>query len=240
MSKRRLVLIIFISIIFIIGGLVYFFIFTNKGSTFIVRSLLSKYLHTGSITIEQSEGNFAGSKVLHDLEITNADILPAGSVLRIQKIDFSFASLNPEGLSLSIHNGRLMVPGSELILFQGNLKNNLLDFNLYSNSVSIAEMSSLFIKEKDFKKILGTISAIDIFIKGSLSQPEIQGECKIERLLSNGFSLSGCPVSFKTRLKDLSEELKLFGEVYTNAGEACGPNTAVIKLGESKIFFSGS
>ena len=132
-----------------------------------------------------------------------------------------------------------MVPGSELILFRGNLKNNILDFNLYSKSVSIAEISGLFLKEKDLKNILGTISATDIFVKGSLSQPEIQAECKIEKLLSNGFSLSDCPLFFKAQLKDLSSRLKLFGEVYTNTGIASGPNTAVIKLGESKIFFSG-
>jgi hypothetical protein len=239
MSKRRIVLIVFVLLIFLIGGLGYFFIFTNKGSTFIVRLALSKYLQTRNIAIKKSEGDFAGSKVLRDLEITDAKIFPSGSILRIQKIEFSFASLSPQGLNLSVYNGRLIVPGSELILFHGELKDNILDFNLYSKSVHIAEISSLFLKGKDLKKILGTISGIDIFVKGSLLEPEFQGECKIEKLLSNGFSLSGCPVFFKAQLKDFKGEIKLFGQAYTNAGVAYGPNTAVIKLGESKILFSG-
>lgn len=239
MKKYRVLLIIFIFLVFFFGGAAYFFIFTNKGSTFIIRSALSGYLQPESITIEQGEGNFAGPKTLHNLEIKDAKILPEGSILRIQKIEFSFASLSPQGLNLNIHNGRLVVPGSELILFHGGLRNNILDFNLYSKSVNIAELSSLFLEKKDLKKILGTISGIDIFVKGSLAEPEFQGEFKIEKLLSNGFTLSDCPLVFKLQLKDIKDEVKLFGEVYANAGAASGPKTAVIKLGESKILFSG-
>ena len=240
MRKYRILLITIIVFIFSVGGAVYFFIFTNKGSTFIVKSALSKYLQPESINIQQSEGDFADSKVLHDLEIKDLKILPEGSILRIQKFEFSFTSLSPQGLNLNIHNGRLILPGSELILFHGNLKNNILDFNIYSKYISIAEISNLFLENGDLKKILGSINGIDVFIKGSLLEPEFQGECKIEKLLSNGFSLFNCPVAFKLQLKDIKDELKLFGEVYTNAGAASGPKTAVVKLGESKISFSGN
>jgi hypothetical protein len=59
-----------------------FFIFTNKGSTFIVRSALSKYLQPESIVIQQSEGDFSSSKVLYNLEIMDLKTLPEGSKRR--------------------------------------------------------------------------------------------------------------------------------------------------------------
>jgi hypothetical protein len=239
MKNNRLLLIIIIFLIISIASAIYFFICTNKGSTFIIKTALAKYLQPKSIEIKQSQGDFFHSKVLADLEIQDPKLLPEGSVIRIQKVELSFASLSPQGLSLKIHNGRLKVPGCELIPFQGGLKNNILDFNIYSKSVNIGEISKQFLESKDLKKISGAISGIDIFIRGSLLEPEFEGKCQIEELLSNGFSLSGCPVVFKLRLKDIKDKLKLFGEVYTDAGAASGPKTAVIKLGESKILFSG-
>ena len=240
MKKKYLLLIIIICLVFSLISAIYFFIFTNKGSTFIVRVALRNYLRPEGIEIKESAGNFFKSKVVHDLEIKDLQFLPQGSILRIQKLEFSFTSLGPQGLNLSIHNGRLTVPGSELILFHGNLKNNIMDFNLYSKSVNIGAISGLFAENKDLKKISGMISGIDIFVKGSSLGPQVEGGCKIEKLLSNGFSLSSCPLAFKLQLKDIQNTFKLFGEVYVNAGQAYGPKTAVIKLGESKISFSGS
>jgi len=79
MDKYRFLPITIIFLIFFIGCAAYFFIFTNKGSTFIVKLALSKYLQPESIVIKQSEGDLSGSKVLHSLELKDAKILPEGS-----------------------------------------------------------------------------------------------------------------------------------------------------------------
>lgn len=239
MRKIPPLVITIIVFVFLASFTVYYFIFTTKGSTFITKSVLSQYIQAESIDIKKSEGSLSQSLIFHDIEIKDLKILPRSNIVKIQKLEVFFASFNSEGLNIKIHNGRLQLPGSELILFNGSLQNSILDGNIYSKGINVEKVVGLFSESRDLKEISGSINDLDIYVKGTLLEPKFSGECQIERLIRNGFSLSNCPLLLNLQLKDVKNKPKLYGTISSNSGIISGSKTAVIKLGESKISFFG-
>jgi len=225
--------------VFFASLIVYYFIFTNNGSTFIVKSALSKYTRSKSVNIEKSEGSLARTLVFHDIEIKDSKILRRSNFVRIQRLEVYFKSFNLGGINVKIYNGRLQLPASELIVFHGSLKKSILDGNIYSKGFNVEGLVGFFSEIKELKDISGSVSGIDIYVKGTVPEPKFSGECQIERLMRNGFSLSNCSALFNLQLKDVNKEQKLNGTISLNSGKIIGPKTALINLRESKISLFG-
>jgi hypothetical protein len=239
MKKTYLLAITIIACVFFASLIAYYFIFTNSGSTFIVKSALSKYTRSKSVSIKKSEGSLARALVFHDIEIKDSKILRRSNFVRIQRLEVYFESFNLGGINVNIHNGRLQLPASGLIVFYGSLKKSILDGNIYSRGFDVEGLSGFFSGIKELKDISGSISGIDIYLKGTVSEPKFSGECRIEKLIRNGFSLSNCSVLFNLQLKDVNKEQKLNGTISLNSGTISGRKTALINLRESKISLLG-
>ena len=115
-----------------------------------------------------------------------------------------------------------------------------MDVNAYCQQLYVREFLDWFSESNTLKAISGRISDLDMYIKGSLSEPVLTGTLGIEELSKNGFSMTNCPASFNITLKDLKGELKVFGELNFISGTMSGPKTATIELQKSKVSFSGN
>ncbi|MFH1457823.1 MAG: translocation/assembly module TamB domain-containing protein [Candidatus Omnitrophota bacterium] len=239
MKRKHVLAIVAFSIIGLVALAAYFLLFTTLGSTFFVESVISQYAQSGNIDVEESSGSLSRTLVFRDIEIKDSKILPPGSLLRIQRLEIYFASFNLEGLNVKIDNGRLQLSSSELILFYGTLHDNVLDANLYSKGMSLSEAVRLFAENKELEKISGFLHDIDVYIKGSLSEPRFSGQCQVTKLMRNGFSLSDCPVAFDLELKLSKNEPLFYGTLISDRGVISGPKTAVINMQSSKVLFSG-
>lgn len=238
---KRIYLVISMAVvsIFFLSLIVYYFLFTTKGSSFIVKSVLSKYAESKDIDINKITGSLSEKISLQDVEIRDLEALPRGSIIKIQRIDIYFTSFSLQGLNLEIFNGRLNLPKSEIIPFHGTYKNGFLGINIHSNKVTVRELLDLFAKNQTFKKISGEINDLDIYIRGSFLEPKLKGGFRINKLSRNGFSMINCPSIFDVTLKDLKKGVKIYGEVVFTSGTISGARTTVIKLKESRILFSG-
>ncbi len=238
MRKSRFLAITIIIFVFFASLIAYYFIFTNKGSTLIVKSALLKYTRSQSVNIKKSEGKLDRTLVFHDIEIEGSKVLRLNNLVKIQKLEISFESFNLAGINVKIYNGRLQFPTSELIVFRGSFKKSILDANIYSQGFIVERIAGFFPEIKYLKNISGSVSNIDIYVKGPVLEPKFSGECRIEKLLRKDFLLSNCSVLFNLQLKDVNKEPKLNGTVFLNSGTISGPKAALINLRESKISFS--
>ncbi|MFA5099381.1 MAG: translocation/assembly module TamB domain-containing protein [Candidatus Omnitrophota bacterium] len=221
------------------GAGVYYFIFTDKGSAFIVQYALSKYANAKRVVVERSEGCLGRTMVLHNVEIDDLEILRHSNIVRIQRFEFTVRSLGLGGIDVTVYNGRAQLPSSELVVFLGCFKKGILDFNIYSKSLSAERFAAFFPEIREVKDISGAISGIDIFVKGTVSEPIVSGQCRIEKLTRSDITLSDCPVSFNVRLREMDKEPKLDGVISLNKGTIFGSKTARIALKESKISIAG-
>jgi len=230
-----------LGIIFILFiGVAYYLFATSKGSGFIAKLALSKYVDSKDIDIKSIEGKLSRKLTLKDIEIEDLKWLPRGSVLKIKKLGVYFASFNLKGLNIEVLNGRLRLPDSEIILFYGGYKDGSLDINAFSKYVNVNALLDMFFERQIVKDFSGMVSDVDIYAKGTFLEPTMKGELQIQKLSHKDFLISDCPAYFNLSFKDIKEELKIYGEITFNKGEISGPKTATVILDQSKVLFNGN
>jgi len=178
-----------------------------------------------------------GDISFEDLALSAPDIQNA--VLRVQKINLSFLEGDIQNIDVQVDGGRLKLAGFDAILFSGSYLKEALDFNIYSNYVSVGSILKFFPENEILDDISGTIKKIDLYVKGSFLEPEVKGEFEIEKLLYKAFSMVNCPGAFNLQFKDIKDDLKLYGKVDLKSGEVSGPRAAVITLKPGEILFNG-
>ncbi|UCC95568.1 MAG: translocation/assembly module TamB domain-containing protein [Candidatus Omnitrophota bacterium] len=234
---RALVVIFILSLI--ICGSGYYLLFTTSGSSFLVKFILSRALQSKSISIKTIEGNLIKGFSLQDIAVEDIEKLPPASTLKVKKVDMSVKSLSLEGININIHNGTLKFPASAVLLFYGTHQKGSLDFNAYSKHINVEEILGFFPQSSNLKKLSGAITELDIYAKGSFSEPELSGKFIIKEISHNGFSVVNCPGSFHLNLKGREDNFKLYGEVLFTGGTVSGHKTATVALEPSKISFAG-
>lgn len=224
----------------IAGGIVAYILFSTKASAYVAKSAISTYIESENIDIKNTEGTFFGGLLFQEIEIRNLKYLPLGTLIKIQKVGVSLASLNPADMVIDIQNGRLKIPWSDTIYFYGRYADKAFTVNAYSKTINARDALDLFADSVYFKNISGSIVDVDVDIKGSYLEPVFEGSFHVEELSRDGFLMVKCPVHFMLQLKDIKDAIKLYGTVSLENGMILGPNTASVKVENGKILFSGA
>ena len=219
------------------GMCVYFFFYPQWENHFPARRALERCFESGGFQIQAEKGHSPRNVVYEDMEFTNLEGFPPGTVLKIQKINFALNSPDIKNLTIDIQNARLKFPYSEPIIVQGTLKDGILNFNAYSNSVELKEILSLFPDRKEFKEISGTVRGIDLLVRGPVAEPTISGKFVVEKLNRKNFTLAESPGRLYLQLRDFPDQIKRFG-VLTLKNGTLSSKTTTVQVEPSKILFS--
>jgi len=142
-------------------------------------------------------------------------------------------------IALKTIRGKLKLPNSESILFDGSYQNALLDLGIYSNTIDLKDAINLLEDKKGLAGVSGIVKSLDIRIKGTLLEQAVTGTFRIAKIIRQDFSISDCPGVLALRLKIVQKAIVLSGEIILNSGTVSGPKTAIIALQKSKILFDG-
>jgi hypothetical protein len=236
-SARYLLLSLIIVSIFS-AALFYFLIFTTQGAGLIARKIVPRIIGAGKIEFKEINGSLFKKIIFEDLRLEGLKWLPPNSALTIRRLELSLFFI--KGMQAEIRNGKILIPDSRPIFIRGYLQTGALNLNVYSKGAGLKNIIGLFPGSHLFNKVSGTADILDIYIKGSLSEPVFSGTFRIDKLIHEGFSILNCPGSFILKLTRANNEIKLKGEVVINQGLIYGPNAVTIKLDNSKILFSGN
>ncbi len=239
MKRNCFSAILLIIVICVIVFLAYYLFFTTGGSSLVTKLALSRYISSEDIDFKSVNGNLAQTLSYEDIVFNDPRFLPEGSTLKIQRLDISFTSLSLTSLKVGIYNGILRIPNLDIILVNGGFGDRNLNLNLYSKNVGVHQALELFGQRNGLKKISGLLTDLDVYIKGTFFDPELTGTLIVDKLTREKFSITKAPCSFSLHLKEVKDELKLFGSVSLDSGAISGPKTAVINLLESNIIFKG-
>lgn len=235
--KKIIKIAVVISLLF--GGLVYYFVFTNKGSDLIARLMLRDYVETPPVNIVKSTGTLSETLVYQNIEFHDLKWLPAGNVIKIQRLEISLDSFSLQGLNIKIMNGRVKFPNTETMLFQGTYQNGEMNFSAYTNEIAVTNILDLFAETSALKNIAGLFKDVDIDIKGTFLEPEIHGSFLLLKLSRDKFKMTDCPGKLDLKLSDIKDNIRINGNIVLEKGQISGPKTAIITVGESKISFQG-
>ena len=222
------------------ASLAFYFFCTTRGSFFIVRASLTRFLEGAAMTELKVEGNLLGRVVLHDLEIRNFGKLPKDSVIKIQQLDISPNLLRPAKAAFKVYNARVAIPGSDTIYSSGNYQAGFLDFNVYSKRVYLNDaVLALVAQNENLRGVTCLMDDPDIYIKGLSSSPQISGTLHIAKLSRDIFLLEDCPISLNLKLENSQSSPRLNGELSSTSGLISARDVA-INLKQSKVSFSGN
>lgn len=241
MHKKATALLIILTLIFFIFSclVAYFIFYTSKGAESIARFVLFYVTQSYDISIGKIEGTLKTKASLYDIDINSPHKLPAGAIVKIQRIDIYLQKFVLRDIVLNIYNGRLNLPFSDPILFYGDCSGRKLNLTLYSKRVNAREIIDLFTRRPVLSTLGGVFSDVNIHIAGTASGLAAEGSFYIENITKEKFSLVNCPGSLLMYCDNLFAAIKLNGEIVLKTGIASGGNTAEIKLEKSKIIFEG-
>lgn len=239
MHKYRIILILLSGIFILLLSGISFILFTTKGIETLLTSVLSRHAEKENIEYFGLEGTLVQGVTFDNIELKNLKDFPEGTVLQIQRLFVNLTSIGIDGLEVEIENGRLRLPDSETIVINGILKNELLDFNVFSNGLIVESLLEYFpsVRSSAFK-VTGSVSSIDLFIKGDYLNPAVTGSFVIDHVNYKGILLSEAEGDLDLILSDLNDDIQLKGEVSVRSGMVKSKRT-IVRLDKSKVFFSG-
>lgn len=229
------------AIIAVLGVFVFFcyFLFcTTPGSYWVAEKFLMRLTGSQSVHVGRRSGNLFQQLSLFDVEIRNFKGLPSGSVVRIQKMDAYFTSVDLKGLNIEIHNGRLLSSSAGPLVFDGIYQDARLDFNLFSKDMDLSEFCSYVGQRMRWGNVRGTVHDFDASIKGPWKSLELVGAFRIENMVVKNFSVSDCLCSFLLTLRGLQNNPQMDGEVFVKRGTIAIVQVSVM-LEPGKIQFRG-
>ena len=237
LRKKNIITILVIIFVFVFS--VWLVFFTTLGVKLINKLVVSRYIKSEDINIESIEGNIFKKVSLQNVEIIGLEGLPVGSRIKIQNFEFQVTGFNVESVYAEIDNGKMSLPDLGDVLFYGKLEKGVLEFNIYSEYISVREIANLIPVDNKYKNVLGTISDLDVYVKGLVLEPELIGKFNIKKIVYDRFTVEECLVNFDLKLKEILKIINIYGEIQVEKGKVFGMKTAVINLQQSKVYFDG-
>jgi hypothetical protein len=178
--------------ILLLAGTGYFLVATEKGSRWLSSTVINRFVKAREIKVGDFHGTLAEGVIFENAVFEDLKGLPKGSVLRIQKLTVRIIPFDPFNSTVKIINARLHLPFSEPIVLFGKWEKEILDFNVYSNSIDLKEILQFF-DAAELRKVEGTLGDFDFYITGPLTDITIKGDFLIQRLAYLTFAMKEAP-----------------------------------------------
>ncbi len=229
-------------IIFLLGFLVcgmgfFYFVCTEKGSQIVARQFLSRAFKNPEISFGKMKGHFGMGLKLENLEIKNLEKLPSGNVVRIQELILENPIWDFQKANLVLRNGRIILPHSDPIVFDGNYKEGAVDFSFYARSLDITSFKEIFNMPQMSNSLSGSIGNVDMKLSGTWDEPTVIGDFYVEKFTYQDFALVESPATVNLKFKNQLEGYAPSGTITLNGGRLLAKNTQV-NLQKSTFFIT--
>jgi len=236
--KRMVVTAIIVSVAVSAVAIGYFLFFTHEGAQLVLRYALKKLPSNMRVSCESVQGRLAQGIVCSEVTLSGTAFLPAGTLLRAEKVYITVDIGRTLGLFIEAKNGKVELPNGSVLFFYGNYGSGGLDVNVFTPATSFNAIASCIPRARIPRDVTGRVENIDIFISGHFREPRFTGDFLIPEAALPHLILQDLRCSFDLTLKPAPEKPFLFGEV------ALSPATAflrrsVINVRPGKVIFNG-
>lgn len=236
---KKIIILIVISII-IFSSLCYYFLFTSRGVGHLMRFLIKQSAKNISVDLEDIRGNLFGRISVRRLTLENLEILPEGSVVKIEGIDLEIKHFDFKNAYVKIHNGSITLTTGDQIFFYGTYDYPVLDISIYSKALDAKSFLDVFKYTEYSEYFSGKLASLEIYIKGEYLYPHLIGKIKVQDIGYHDYRFNESSLSFYFKTNDFWSDIKLYGQVFVKDGRFYGSDTAMLEVDKSRIFFTGN
>jgi hypothetical protein len=166
-------------------------------------------------------------------------ILPEGTVVKAQTVNFSVDTADVKKVDVEMFNGIIKMPVSDTVICSGTYRSGTLDINLYSKKIDLSEIFYFF-RDNDpyLRNIRGTLEDIDVNIRGTADELLFAGGSRISELSRDDVELSGSDMLFSMIVRDPGKSPLIVGDIGLEGGDLVAKKIPV-SVGSGKITFNG-
>ncbi|MDO8675858.1 MAG: translocation/assembly module TamB domain-containing protein [Candidatus Omnitrophota bacterium] len=161
----------------------FYLLTTASGGPVAVQFFLKQYVPKDVIVII---GNYTGTMrsglILQDIAVTNIPAFPPEASVRIQRLVARVPAFDPRDLSVDIFNARLVLPGCDPIVIEGQYTKGQVQARAYARVLDVHTLVSGVMQERFLKNLQGFITDAQMTVQGPLSGLRVTGTFFVDRI----------------------------------------------------------
>lgn len=198
--KKKPFMILGVTLLVLVGIAIlslWWLLLTRWGASFVVRRVVKDVIGAADYKITGMDGSIGGHLVIRDLEVSRfKGRLPQDLVVRVSKIDVFFSSPFPKGLNIEVHNGRLILPDSGNIVFDGLLQDGVFEADIFGRDIHLGDGRRFAPVAKEWADLRGWVSRLECHLKVSAQRFAVEGKVHVAEIQGSRFVLQNCPLGF--------------------------------------------
>lgn len=163
------------------GG--FYLLTTASGGKAAVQFFCKQYVPQDVIvTIGNYAGTMRSGLILQDIAVTNIPAFPPEASIRIQRLIARVPAFDPRDLSVDIFNVRLILPGCDPIVIEGQYTKGQVQARAYTRVLDVHTLVSGVMQERFLKNLQGFITDAEMTIQGPVSGLCMTGTFFVDRI----------------------------------------------------------
>lgn len=173
MSNRDLkaIWIVFLSVVLIFLGGLYFFGLTSIGGRIVILWVLQKYIDPGKISIGHVRGDFIRGITFSEIILQNTKYLSVAHTVRLAQFNIRRIAKSFVDFEAEVQQGAVELPNSMPINFEGGYSRNIISARIQSLLIDINNLAHFL--PKSLPRIESAkIVNLDLNLKGDVLNPD--------------------------------------------------------------------
>ena len=217
----------------------FYLLTTASGGPVAVQFFLKQYVPKDVIvTIGNYTGTMRSGLVLQDVAVMNIPAFQPEASVRIQRLIAHVPTLDPRDLSVDIFNTRLILPGCDPIVIEGQYTKGKVQARAYARVLDVRTLVSGVMQERFLKDLQGFITDAEMTIQGPVSGLEVTGTFFVDRIRYQDTTVSQGLGRVQALLVLRGGRALLSGDLMMDSG-LVNTRHRDIDLQPSRAFFAG-
>ncbi len=217
----------------------FYLLTTASGGKAAVQFFCKQYVPKDVIvTIGNYAGTIRSGLILQDIAVTNIPAFPPEASVRIQRLIAHVPAFDPRDLSIDMFNARLILPGCDPIVIEGQYTKGQVQARAYARVLDVHTLVSGVMQERFLKNLQGFMTDAQMTVQGSVSRLRVTGTFFVDRIRYQDTTVSQGPGRVQAILVLGGAKALLSGVLMMDDGLVKTRNRD-IDLRPSRAFFAG-
>lgn len=234
----RVLYFLIIAMYLALAGAVTWLINTPWGAQWIIREAVHRTIGGDAVSWDRIDGSLLRGVRVEQLEVRRIPYLPLHSTIRVQSLTACLTRLSLDGVDVELVNLRLFLVDDEAIVCNVRLTGQNLSGNAYARGFELGNVRDILRQFFNVPYFKGAVRDVDLFIRGTITRPEVKGHFFVERLSRQEMLLEQAPIEADLYFVKGLQRWQTFGKLYAESGSLTNRELK-LTLSSSRLIFTG-
>lgn len=160
----------------------YVLLTTTWGAKIAATYVIESYIPFCNVHIGDYKGTIEKGLKLKDVTITRIPWIK-GAIIHAQDLQIRVPLRHWDQVEVNIVNAKIVLPGSDPLVFTGSIVNKEIKGNCYSNNIDARQVVEALGYDELARSIYGYLSKVDFKVEGNVSAPRLKGHFIVDKFV---------------------------------------------------------